>query len=180
MNLYHILLHGDRLRDGVLYTLSDLKIKHPDLYELQVAKYHERPHILEQRFPHLGCGWSDVVFLCPVHPEEVITVLVGDSGEEFPPLPFQVIPVADLDPARLGIWLFRNRTFDPAEVIPFDPALLKQVRDIPAATLTYLEEQRAKKEPALCFVHIPHVLYKGSLDMSAYPVHYTSGYWPPT
>lgn len=180
MNLYHMLLRGERLRDNTLYTLNDLKLKHPDLYDLHVAKYSDRPHILEQRFSYLDCGWSDVVFLCPVHPDEVCMALARHHGRSVPRFPFQTIPVADLDPEKLAIWLFRSRTFDPTDVMPFDKATLQELQNIPVATLTYFEEQRAKKEPALFFVHIPHVLCKGSIDMSAYPMRYTSVYEPTT
>lgn len=134
MNLYHLLLRGKHLRDDMLYTLNDLKAKHPDLYDLNVAKYSERLQILEHRIPQLDCGWSDVVFLCPVHSDKVCMALARHRGRLVPEFPFQAIPVADLDPAKLVIWLYHSQTFDPKEVLPFDPMLLEQLQDIPAAT----------------------------------------------
>lgn len=180
MDVYHMLLRVDRLRDDTLYTLNTLKRKHPDLYERALEKYSWRPQSLEQYIPHLDCLWGDVVFLSPVHPDRVCAALARHRCRSVPVFPYHAIPIADLNVAHLAIWLFRSPMFDPVEVLPFDTTILEQSQDIPEATVAYFEAQRIKQEAALFFFHVPHVLYKGSIDVSAYPLHYTSPYEPPS
>jgi hypothetical protein len=177
MYLYHMYYRGDgSLRDDTLYTLNQLKEKHPDLHALHVQKYETRPEVPKQHFPHIDCDWGGAVFLCPVHPEKICAALAQYRKREVPPFPYHEIPVADLDPSNLALWLFKTREYTPIEVIPFEQRLLEEMREVPEATKGYFDEQRQKHEPALFFVHVPHVLHKGSIDMSRYNVQYTREY----
>ena len=168
--LYHVVFGGDSLRDGMLYPLSEIATKHPDLYELYAAKYADRPQVPQQRIPHLNCLWGDVVFLTPVHPDRLCLVLAQCLEKSFPSFAYQEIPVADLDYSKLVIWPFRSREFDPAEVVLFTPELLGSLREVPESTREYLLEERSNDGRPLLFVHVPHVLYKGAINMSGYPL----------
>lgn len=176
MNLYHMYCRFEGLRDNTLYTLNDLKLKHPDLHALHVAKYDSRQHVLKQRFSCIDCDWGDAVFLCSVHPDKICAAVAEHRKRPMESFPYQAIPVADLDQSKLAFWLFQSREFEPNEVIPFDQDRLKDMQDVPDATAAYFAEQLAKREPALFFVHIPHVLHKGSIDMRRYPMQHTSAY----
>ncbi len=166
-------IRGDGLRGDILYPLNELKLKHPDLYELHLAKYGGREQVLAQRFPCLDCGWSDVVFSCPVHPNKVCAAMAKYRRRFVPSFPYREIPVTDLDPKNLAIWPFRNESFDSGEVIPFDYDLLSEMQEVPEASTVYFNEQWKKQEPALFFMYIPHVIHKGSIDMRNYPIEHT-------
>ena len=173
MNVYHMFLGDEPLRDNILYPLSDLKTKHPDIYESNMLKYNGRQHILQQRFPYLDCSWEEVIFLSPVHPDKVTSALAQYFRRVIPSIPYHAIPLADLSTSNLVLWLFRTRVYDPAEVVLMGEARIEQYMEIPEATTAYFQEQNSKGERPLFFMHIPHVLHKGLIDVRAYPLQYT-------
>lgn len=174
MYLYHMYLR-EGLRDNILYTLNELKNVHPDLYVLHQEKYSTRPGVSKQCFPHLDCEWGDVVFLCPVHPEKICAAASWYGKRPVKSFAYHAIPVSDLDPTRLAIWLFVTKEFTPDEVILFEFERLDSMQEVPDATKKYYEEERGNRE-TLFFRHVPHVLHKGSIDMKRYALQHTSEY----
>jgi hypothetical protein len=52
----------------------------------------------------------------------------------------------------------------------FDPARMKEYSQIPEATLNYWGEAKKRGNVPLLFQHIPHILYRGILDISQLPI----------
>lgn len=177
MKLYHVLVRSNDLREEALYTLNQLKDKHTDLYQRELAKYEDRPHVLVQRFPHLNCAWGDVVFFSPVHPDEVCGAMAKHGGRYVPSFAYYEIPSTHLNPRHMAVWLFHNPEYDPDEVVRFDEDLLEDMQNVPEATIEYFEEQRELEKPKMFFfMHIPHIVHKGSVDMSPYVIQHTQAH----
>jgi len=142
------------------------------MYEVHVRKYSERPHLLEERIPVLGnCLWNDVLFLSAVHPQQL-----RDASEKVGfRLPesfrsFEIDPHL-LDPDKTAVWLFRER-FQSKYIVPgnyarFDPDDIASYADIGERTLNYYREEVAAGRNPFLFIYVPHILYKGTLDVSA-------------
>ncbi|HTJ70990.1 MAG TPA: hypothetical protein VL551_25835 [Actinospica sp.] len=141
----------------------------PDLYELNVRKYAGRPHdTMAQRVEPLGCTWSDVVFLSPVHPAELFGALRGGGGRAVRPW---VLDAGRLDPARTVIRLMRHgrdgHYSDPADehdYLPFTTAGLRAVSRVTVAAVSRLESLRPG-DPLLPWVDVPHVLHRGVIPV---------------
>ncbi len=168
--LYHLMpqpMIGDRL-----YPLNALKALAPEVFERHRKKYEGRESLLERRIPPLNCLWNDVLHLSPVHP-----ALIRDAKLQLGlPWPAKGRQVGVVHPEKLGmtsentvIWPFdkteKVSLRAPAEpLLPYDPALLEDLRQIPDRTIRYLEEARRTGEPTFLFVGIPHVLFRGSIS----------------
>ncbi len=165
-HLYHMVPRN--LEGSVLYPLNQLRDSHPHLFEQHIAKYKGREHVLEGRIPTLECLWNDVLFFTAVHPSKI--------RKEFEDLD---IPIwrqnrfYEIDPSMIPrngstVWLFRTGTDheEPDVYREFDPNNLEQYSDISQATLDYYRAKHAAGERPLLFYHIPHILYRGSLDIS--------------
>lgn len=164
--LYH--LAPRRIVGSRLLPLNRLREPHPALYEAYARKYQGREHLLQQPVPGLGCLWSDVLFLTAV-PPGVIRELHEEVGIEVPPLRwFEVDPRA-LEVSRLHVyWYLHNDPdlkADPANWEPFRESLLPRLREVPAATRDhYAEAARSGRRP-FAFYRVPHVLYRGELEL---------------
>ena len=97
------------LRGGVLYPLSALRTRFPDLYEFERAKYAGRELLFELRIPLLDVLWNEALHLSPFHPSQLAAAW-RDAG-----LPssawdrdFFEIPVERVESARV----LRQRLLD--------------------------------------------------------------------
>lgn len=164
--LYHLVPR--RVVGSHLLPLNRLKGSHPALYEAYSRKYQGREHLLEQPVPGLECLWSDVLFLTAAQPS-VIRELHEAAGFDVPPLRwFEVDPRA-LDASRLHIYWYLHSDpdlkEDPANWEPFRESLLPRLREVPEATREhYAEAARSGKRP-LAFYRVPHLLYRGELEL---------------
>ncbi len=157
---------------GTLYPLNELKYLHSELFREKKKKYEGRMHTLEQHIPHLDCKWGDVVFLSPVHPNILCAALAKCMEHEMPSFPYYEIPVENLSYRKMAYWHF-NSEYTPSEVEPFDSEKYAEIKLLPEKTISYFLEQKRKEERPLFYVHIPHVLYKGTIDVSCYQLQYT-------
>ena len=163
--LYHLApsdLCGERL-----HPLNDLRHLHPDIYAAEVRKYSGREHVLERRIPLLGdCQWVDVIFLTPVSPTQQRELY---RQAELPPAPsFRsfVIDVDVLDPSRLAAMVWRNEGW---KFVPFDAGLLVVEPEQLLPALEYYRNCREEGTRPLRFQRLPHILYRGSIDVSTAP-----------
>jgi len=93
------------LRGDAVLPLNQLREQHPDLYERESAKYSYRPATMDNPVHPLGCRWSEVVFLSPVHPAPIFDAL-RESGRVGPSaLAYWTIEADLLDPDRTCILL---------------------------------------------------------------------------
>ncbi len=158
----------------VLYPLNVLKEKFPGLYEVKVQKYLDsdyRKSIPNRIIPELNVTWGDVVQLTAVHPEDLKKELVK-AGFEPKELKFYQIDPDLLNKEDTKIFLYKD-DLDKDDMENYESYNSKDLEKhsiMPNSTKQYFKETSDKKERPLLFVHIPHILHKGQIDVSDFPV----------
>ncbi|HMS64522.1 MAG TPA: hypothetical protein PKD83_04625 [Ignavibacteria bacterium] len=166
--LYHRV--PQNLKGNILYPLNTLKEIHPVIYEEQIRKYTGREHVTKFVIPVLNCLWNDVLHFSSVHPRDVKSALI-DAGRnpEFVMTSYQVDPKL-IHPDNAIVYLYDqniiNSKPDEEKFVPFDPDDTGKYSVMPQATKDYYIEMIAKGEGPLLYHRIPHILYKGTLDVN--------------
>lgn len=154
---------------SILTPLNQLRASNPELYEMGAAKYKEREHIMERRIPILDCLWNDVLHLSPVSPTDLKSALL-EAGMQEKEWSFYQIDPGILDPTNTVTYLHKNidqmAVPDVSEFVPFRFKDLPELSQIPETTKQYWKEQYDGGVKPLIFLGIPHILYKGSIDVS--------------
>ncbi len=169
--LYHMVPQD--MRGTILHPLNDLQDRYPDLYASESAKYEGRPEVLEQLIPTLQAKWNDVLQFSPVHPADIKAALI-DAGLNPRQMRFFEVDPELLDPAHTSIYLFNNT--DPNEALDvhhfasFDPDTIATHSSLPESTKRYYKKIAETGGKPLLFIGIPHVLHRGSLDVSGLTV----------
>lgn len=152
------------MRGNILYPLNVLKEKHPETYACQILKYKGREFLLHRQIPELNCLWNDVLHLSPVHPKSISDSLKA-AGFKYPPSQYYDIDFSTLDPEMCLIMVAladgSGRCYSKTKANN-----LHVLADIPEDTVNYYKRCFANKEQPLLFAGIPHILYKGNIDVS--------------
>lgn len=169
--LYHMV--PENMEDTIIHPLNVLKKTHPKLFLKEVMKYKTRPEVMKYFIPTLECLWNDVVHLSPIEPKELKKALVADGREVKEMKFFQVDPDL-LDPNKTTICLFlrefENDKMNPKNFTDYDPNKIKEHSDLRDDVKEYYKIMYEKGEKPKLFLGIPHILHKGSLDISNLPV----------
>ncbi|MBP6883911.1 MAG: hypothetical protein KBC06_01615 [Candidatus Pacebacteria bacterium] len=169
--IYHMVpkdMEGD-----TLYPLNTLKDTNPDLYIKKAAKYEGRMHVMENYIPSLKCMWNDVLHFSPVAPADIKRALIEAGMSERKMRFFQIDPnLLDLKLATLYLnnqeTMGHNMTLENFTQLKIEE--LNKYTEIPQETKDYYFKKFNKGETPLAFVKIPHVLYKGSINVSNSPI----------
>ncbi len=163
MHLYHAVPYN--MTGTVLYPLNQLRQLDAGLYAAQAAKYKGRRRLTKLRIPLLdNCLWNDVLFLTAVHPSEFRKAF--ESAGYVRPRPFRAFEfkLADLDLSRTAV-ITKMQPGEPKEYEQFDPAKYAEYASVPQTTMNYWREQLAAGQARpLLYLHIPHILFRGSLE----------------
>jgi hypothetical protein len=149
-----------------IVPLSELGLLDRALFEKERSKYDGREALMQETIPPLGCLWNEAVFLSPVHPVDILDEL-AQIDESMSRRDFFKIDASILDPALTTIWLHEGDKKTPDMFLPFRPEELCRYSKIPERTLRFYRLRRSRGLPILIFAGIPHVLYKGRIDVSA-------------
>ena len=170
----------------VIYPLNELSTIQPRLYEAQRSKYAGREAVLDFRIPGLGVLFNDTVHCGPVHPYHLFSArrAVGIEVTARPQPPawatglFFEIPLERIL-VHPVVWyscktLWINGAPDEDvpltppldEFEPFDPARYRELLHVTPKHASYLRKMKERGERGLMFVHIPHVLVAGAIDVS--------------
>ncbi len=167
------------MRGDVLYPLSVLHKKFPDLYEHERAKYAGREILLELWIPILQVLWTEALHLSPLHPYHLAAAwraqeLTSTTWDR----EFFEIPVERIDASR-SVWFSsgvlignevereRGRPSIPVDqVTRFDPSVYRGMERPPTRYLEYLQDQREHSRRPRPFAHVPHVLVAASVDVA--------------
>ena len=163
---------------NTLYPLNQLKIHLPDIYTAQARKYVGREVLMQRRVTLLDCLWNDVLHFSPLHPSKIRDALMSKGFE------WNIRPWFAISPINSGfgsenavIFLntppedptaFGNFDFPETDFIPFSSEQLEKLAkmEVPGATLEYLEFAQNNDERPVLFNYIPHILYRGAIDVS--------------
>lgn len=165
--LYHRV--PPQLVGDALYPLNMLRESHPDVYQKEAAKYAGREALMQERIPKLNVLWNDVLHLTPVHPRELRQAYLEAGGKKFPTEWYR-IPAISLNAAQAVI--FRGSFSDPEhglqeqDIAPFDVDNLAPYTTLPDETRQYYKEELTAGKRPLLFLHVPHVLYRKSINIA--------------
>ncbi len=160
----------EEFKGSILYPLNQLKEIFPEIYNAHVQKYTGREHVLETKIPApLDCLWNDVLHFTAVHPETLYMNLknAGFTPEEFIHKQWFKVPISLFDFEKLAVCLYRRDVRlvpDARDFHPFAPEKMQEYATMPPETIKYYKEQKALEKRPLFFHHVPHVLYKGTVD----------------
>jgi hypothetical protein len=159
-----------------LYPLNQLKSIYPEVYAENVKKYEGREHVLETRIPApLNCLWNDVLHFTAVHPTILYKNLaeVGFDADALVWKRWFKIPITVFDPQNTIVCLYRRDVRlapDAHDFQPFDPAKMGEYATVPHETIDYYREQFALGKRPLFFHHVPHILFKGTVETSGFEI----------
>lgn len=155
------------MRGDILYPLNQLKDIYPDIYGKENAKYVGREVVKSQRIPILNCLWNDVLHFTAVPPIEFKKVFAA-LGKEYTYQYYQVEPES-LPKECCVIYLYQQKNredkFTAKNFVKYDPALLDKLSVLPDETVAYYKKCIDSGEKMLIYHRVPHILYKGSLDV---------------
>ena len=163
--LYHMI---PKMRGNILMPLNALKERYPNIAAKHLEKYHGREKILSQRIPPLNCLWNDVLHFTAVHPKKTHAALKKAGFEGLLTRRWFKIDPRLIDPHQTTVFLYNDEIERDAKenFTTFSIGNLSQYNAIGRETSHYYREKRAREERPLLFHLIPHILYKGNLDIS--------------
>jgi len=167
-------------RGTLLYPLNHLAALYPDIHAREAPKYAGREVVMSYRVPHLDAPWADTVNLSTLDPRLLVAARerLGIASSQLLQRRLLPIPIEHLAGHRLVRYSGATRWINssPGEDVPTeppagefeatDPLSYRETTEVPAAHLDYLTECRAAGRRALGFVHVPHVLALGPIDIS--------------
>ena len=152
------------MQGTILYPLSMLRTTGPQIYNEAISKYNDRTWVLEQKISPLNCLWNDAIHLIAVHPSEIKGALLKAGKDML--FEFYEIDPHLLNPTLTTVYLYNRPKGEPKEFIPFDPDALEQYSKFPDQTKEYYSKMISAGKDPLLFHLVPHILYKGSIDIS--------------
>jgi hypothetical protein len=164
MNYLYHLMPRKPLVGNSLVPLNVLKDTDPALYNFYKQKYNGREQLLERRIPLLDCLWNDVVFLQAIPPQDLYGAYKLTGRTMFKRSFFQIDP-ATLDRSLTAVWF---QTDQPPEgtCVPFQTGDLPDYAKIPEKTIEHYRSLATNERTGLMFAHVPHILFRGSIDIS--------------
>ncbi len=161
--VYHI--KPNEMKGDLLFPLSMLEDKYPDIYDKEIQKYNGRERLLEQRVDVLDCMWKDVLHCSAVSPQLIVDALTKLDPELEIDLEWYCIPIDILPVKNTAHYSYENED-DTIETILFDPEAYSELNVLPIKVINYYEQCILNRERPLWFHLIPHVLVQGVVDVS--------------
>jgi hypothetical protein len=165
--LYHMI--PEDMQGNILHPLNSLKKVNPELYLSKAEKYNSRNNFMEQFIPTLECLWNDVLHFSAINPAELKQSLV-EAGMNPIEMKFYQIDPDLLNPKQTTIFLYQEKTSEDKMNLEnfeeYDPEELEKHSTLSQATKDYYKKEYGKGEKPLLFVGVPHILHKGSIDIS--------------
>jgi hypothetical protein len=165
-HVYHMV--PNNIHGTVLYPLNVLKNIHPEAYTSHAKKYIDREWLLQRKIDALDCLWNDVLHCTPIHPAKIYPLL-REIGFGYPPEKFYQIDCSDWRPDQCALMEYstdgKERIYSkglPCDFHGFDT--------LPDETIAYYRKCHADKIHPMIFACTPHILLKGSINVSDAPI----------
>lgn len=160
---------------GVLYPLNTLQTIYPDIYHAHKTKYEGREEMMGFIIPRLNCLWNDVLHFSAVHPKEVKDAIAQAGGRSDYTLSCYEIDSNQLELDKVVVYLYSTPNINlnmttESEFVSFDPKDIEKYSHLPKETIEYYAESYRNKRKPLPFHRVPHILYKGSVDIKNCPI----------
>ncbi|MDQ5950750.1 MAG: hypothetical protein QG639_26 [Patescibacteria group bacterium] len=150
-------------KGDIIYPLSLLKEKFPNIYKEQFAKYD---NIKEKDVEIPGFGyWNDCVNLMPVSPGLVKKELEKYGHNTDWKWKFYRINPEILDKSKLIIMVMDDdKGTLERKFIPFSSAAFERYCHIGEPTRTIFQKAKENNEQPNTYARVPHVLYRDSIN----------------
>lgn len=161
--------HGvpDDMRGSKLVPLNEMLGLDSQLQAKYLEKYKGREEVLNRKIPLLDCLWNDVVQLLPLHPRQLFE-LQKELGliHEIPNYRYFQIDPSTLDSQQAVVY-FKTAPGDENITVKWLKDVdLEELQVVPRATRNYYESMIDAERPVFNYQFVPHVMYKGSVDVS--------------
>ena len=162
------------MQGNILYPLNLLKEKYLGVYNQEILKYDKREYLLEVKIPSLDCLWNDVLHLSPINPKDIKNALLEAGADLKNNFSFYQIDPNYLDKKNTTVYLYgpdstlKKTNSDDFE--HYEPQNIKKYSKIPSDTKKYYRESISMGKKPLLFYRLPHILYKGTIDITGFPV----------
>ena len=161
--------HGvpEELKGTQLIPLNEMMRVDPVLRDKYLEKYKGREEILERKIPLLDCLWNDVVQLLPLLPRKLFE-LQHELGliEEIPDYRYFRIDPDTLDSDKTVVF-FKTAPGDEHVTVKWLRDVdLAEIQDVPPATRGYYESMVGTGEPVFNYQFVPHIVYRGAIDIA--------------
>jgi len=159
------------MQGNIIYPLHALKDKYHKVYNQEISKYEGRERWLETKIPLLNCLWNDTIHLSPVNPKDIKKALLESGAEvEKNNFLFYQIDPKDLDVKNTIVYLYpTSDTLKEVSIDDFEqynPNNIEKYSIISISTKEYYKKMVAMGRKPLLFYGIPHILYKGTIDIT--------------
>ncbi len=170
-SIYHVL--PKNLTGDVLRPLNDFKISNPEEYKKLSAKYKGREALMERTIPLLDCLWNDVLFFSPVPPEK-LKVIFDDLNINWRLENWLELDMEKMEGAyqnavlmefKTNQWKKGDFSLEPYRFSWLTPEKLGSIREVPQWTIDFYKNCLREKQPLFVFQYIPHILYRGNIDL---------------
>ena len=165
----NFIYHGvpDPMIGNQLLPLNQMQSTMPDTAEKNLKKYKGRETTIGRRIPLLDCLWNDVVQFLPLHPQKIFE-LQNELGliANLPTYKFYEIDLSTLDPAQTVVFLKTAPGEENVQIKWLSEVDFASLQEIPIATLAYYKSLIDSGELPFNYQFIPHILYKGVVDIS--------------
>ena len=151
----------------VLYPLNRLKEIEPEVYNLHVKKYEGREKLLTTEIPPLKCLWNDVLHFTAVSPQELKENL-EKADLHYDPMAWFKVPIEMVVGDKSIVFTYRRdqNTIPNFKIYEkFNPSRMAVYRAVPTETIEYYKEKKLEATRPLLFHLVPHILYKGIIDV---------------
>lgn len=164
-NLYHGV--PEDMRGTEIVPLSEMMHVDGRLGAKYLAKYDGRESVIERKIPLLDCSWRDVVELLPLPPQKLFEYQKSlGLIDDLPDYRYFQIDPDSLDMSRAVVF-FKTAPGDENTGVKWLADVdLAELQDIPEATKKYYESLVGKGEPVFNYQFVPHILYRGTIDVS--------------
>lgn len=151
-----------------LIPLNKMLEVDPELRAKYLEKYNGREEILKRKIPLLNCLWNDVVQLLPLHPRQLFELQKElDLIKEIPDYRYYRINIDALDPLQTVVYFKIAPGEENVTVKWLRDVQLEELHGIPEATRKYYESMVGTDEPVFNYQFVPHIIYKGTVDVSS-------------
>lgn len=166
------------LKGNIIHPLNELKDIHPELYSSKLKKYENRDGVMKYLIKDLECKWNDVVHMSPIHPKDLKEALL-DAGFQPKEMKFFQIDPEKLDLEKTKVFLFKelrdkkSGKLNDDEIVNFKLEDLDKYSIISEKTKAYYKKivnNHDNTKMLFAFIHVPHILHKGSIDISNLPI----------
>ena len=166
----HYVYHGvpEKMIGNNLVPLNNMQNIDDTLRNSYLKKYKGREDILERKIPLLDCLWNDVVQFLPFHPQKIFE-LQRRLGflKIIPSYRFYKINLSLLERERTVVYFKSSPGEDSAVVKWLGVVDFDAIQQIPTATVDYYRSVRKTNELPFNYQFVPHILYKGEVNISS-------------